>query len=972
MKNRIVASIVAVLLVLCSVQVTLNFAHVVLSEPDAGRREIWELVWINNTLPYNTVVDVNVSVNSRKGVNIACSNGTTAYFNNATAQTAYGNYSNWLNGTSTLTYHWGEMKWSVSNGSLTPIGYSDIQFWGDMYLDSGGGVNYTTFMGNTFMADWNLSDSNNQPDIVYQPYWQGNQIKMINAMFVPASANITLVFDIVLTETGSYTFNIITTPGVTVSPSTWTVGGVRTILVPYDYSTIQAAVNAASDGDTIVVAAGTYNENQILITKALTVYGAGAGATIVDGQLVAPPTVGLVRITANTGNVIFSGFTVRNAGKISGTRVGIYAQCALPGVTYTISNDTIYGINDPNDDQDYGVYAYQGNESLVFTNNSITQTGANPILIEQHLGPVEISYNTLDVGVWGSDAIFCMTYGGYNVTTLQRIRNNTINMGTGGNPFDIDHRATGITFASSYNSAVLGNGTFTNIQITGNTIFNLASYRRGITLWNSATGDGTGGNIVSAQITGNTISGTNASESYGIRLLGLVTNVSISGNNITNNAYGIDLNNANGALVTYNNIFSNFIYGINNAGSEPLSAKYNWWGSETGPNYAGSQYPSSPGDSVTDGVLFEPWLIKPYPPIVPITVVNVNPQFTVLAVPALGKLFTVNVTISNVTLMYGFQFTLKWNSTLLTLTNPTTAYRIPAAWGTNYLSPNATYNLLGGNYSLFESARSPAPPFNGTVIVGSFVFRAVYDPVYPNNVTCNLSLENVIVSDPASNSIKRLVYGGNYTSNSAKPKLLFTANEYTAKQVPTEFDAYINVTNVVNLSGFNFEFKFNGALLSVLYVNVSSFSGNPTVLIGWLSDTVYVNVTGISPWANGTMTLARVHFKVQSGFVWNTQIRGVNSTLDFTVHELNNGTIGTIDNDAVNGVYRYTPVPGDLDMDGQVTIVDLSAAAHVFGASSTDAGWNPIAFMDLNLDGTINILDIVLIARNFGRTTPEQ
>jgi hypothetical protein len=371
-------------------------------------------------------------------------------------------------------------------------------------------------------------------------------------------------------------------------------------------------------------------------------------------------------------------------------------------------------------------------------------------------------------------------------------------------------------------------------------------------------------------------------------------------------------------------------------------------------------------------VSFEPWLVKPYPPLVPIAVVYVNPQFTGLVVPAAGRVFTVNVTIANVTLMYGFQFTLKWNSTLITLTNPTTAYKIPAVWGTNYYSPNATYSLAGGNYSLYEAARSPAPPFNGTITVASFIFRSVYDAIYPTNESCLLSLQNVTISDstlPLPKPILRLVYSGNYTCNSAKPQVLFTANEYTVKQVPTEFDAYINVTNVVNLSGFNLEFKFNDTLLRALYVNASSFSGTPTVFIGWLSDTVYVNVTGISPQANGTMMLARVHFKVQRGFVWNNQLRGVNSTLNFTIHELNGGAIA---NDAVNGTYRYTPVPGDLDMDGNVTIIDLSGAAHYFGLSQGDPGWSDISFMDMNLDGTINILDIVVVARNFGRSTPEQ
>jgi len=51
-------------------------------------------------------------------------------------------------------------------------------------------------------------------------------------------------------------------------------------LVPAEYPTIQAAVDAAVDGDTIVLAAGTFMETAIVDQKALTFRGAGADATI--------------------------------------------------------------------------------------------------------------------------------------------------------------------------------------------------------------------------------------------------------------------------------------------------------------------------------------------------------------------------------------------------------------------------------------------------------------------------------------------------------------------------------------------------------------------------------------------------------------------------------------------------------------------------------------------------------------------
>ena len=55
-----------------------------------------------------------------------------------------------------------------------------------------------------------------------------------------------------------------------------------TISVPRDYKTIQEAVDAAARGDTVLVAAGVYNET-VTIAKALTLCGAGPDQTIIDG-----------------------------------------------------------------------------------------------------------------------------------------------------------------------------------------------------------------------------------------------------------------------------------------------------------------------------------------------------------------------------------------------------------------------------------------------------------------------------------------------------------------------------------------------------------------------------------------------------------------------------------------------------------------------------------------------------------------
>jgi hypothetical protein len=101
------------------------------------------------------------------------------------------------------------------------------------------------------------------------------------------------------------------------------------IAVPGDYATIQAAVNAASAGATITVAAGTYVE-QVVIARDLTIKGAGEDRTIIQ----APPTLtpfalqsgrpvaAIVRIT-DGAHVYLSDVTVSGPLPCSDVGVGI-------------------------------------------------------------------------------------------------------------------------------------------------------------------------------------------------------------------------------------------------------------------------------------------------------------------------------------------------------------------------------------------------------------------------------------------------------------------------------------------------------------------------------------------------------------------------------------------------------------------------------------------------------------------------
>lgn len=141
--------------------------------------------------------------------------------------------------------------------------------------------------------------------------------------------------------------------------------------VPADQPTIQAAINAAANGDTVLIAPGTYFENINFSGKAITVTSAqGPAATIIDGASSGP----VVTFAASESvQSVLSGVTLQHgegtfASGYNGG--GVHIQNASPTISGNVITNNTAGANGG------GISVESG--SPVIMNNTITNNGQIP------------------------------------------------------------------------------------------------------------------------------------------------------------------------------------------------------------------------------------------------------------------------------------------------------------------------------------------------------------------------------------------------------------------------------------------------------------------------------------------------------------------------------------------------------------------------------------------------------------------
>jgi len=340
--------------------------------------------------------------------------------------------------------------------------------------------------------------------------------------------------------------------------------------------TIQAAINKASAGDTINVAAGTYPESApgpLTVNKTLTLLGAQAG---VDARgLRGPESIinDIQGTSVSASDVLIDGFTVQNSTVAAFTGFGIWLNPTVIGtqIVNNIIQDNIVGIG-------------------------LANAGASPTqaLIKHNL----IRNNNSPGGASGT-GIYTDEFVGGPVVSNVLIKENAF---------------VGNVDAGIDSSNTDSKGGVFNLDVDSNT-FDMNG--RSVVLFNTHM----------SSFHGNRVTNSNFAGSAAVRIFDNNSQLSIMNNDLVNGlGHAIRLSNlglvggaSSGVMINENNIgvtgSSNFVLDglLVDLGSHvgTVNAECNWWGSSTGPTNLGN--PGGTGEEVVGDADFTPWLLSPAP-----------------------------------------------------------------------------------------------------------------------------------------------------------------------------------------------------------------------------------------------------------------------------------------------------------------------------------------------------------------------
>jgi nitrous oxidase accessory protein NosD len=392
-------------------------------------------------------------------------------------------------------------------------------------------------------------------------------------------------------------------------------------------SSISAAVAAASAGDTIVVAPGTYKE-QVTITKSLSLVALEKGAIIdakglpngifIDGMAAAP--------NAGVANVVVSGFKIRNANFegiliANATDVTIVGNHVLDNnKSLDIGGGTCAGIpafeTNEGEDCGEGIHLMGVDHSQVVRNEIESNSGG--ILISDETGASRnnlISGNSVHDNPY--DCGITMASHGPATTVIPTAKvsfgvlNNTIvHNNSTHNGFQLPGAGAGVGIFAPFPGTTASGNVVSDNDLRDNG-------QPGVSMHNHAAAPAPAPpvNLNDNVIVGNRISG-NAADSAdaatsgptGINVYSVapITGTVVSQNVFDDEAIDVAFKAPSGQVNVHLNDFNRNAIGVENLGAGIVDATENWWNCALGP--ATKKCASATGPNV----VFTPWLTSPF------------------------------------------------------------------------------------------------------------------------------------------------------------------------------------------------------------------------------------------------------------------------------------------------------------------------------------------------------------------------